>query len=101
MSTFSLKKIKELDPSFVNYLRDTTNSMLEYNDLLLGLQDLNKNHNDKRIVFINSKCSDKGYVCVNCKNDEFDTILEELESIIKLHEFRIQSSKDIIKKYRS
>lgn len=100
MSTFSLKKIKELDPSFVSYLRDTTNTLLEYDNLLLGLQDLNKNHKAKRIVFVNSKCSDKGYVCVNCKNDEFDKILEQLESIIKLHEFRVNASKDMIDSYR-
>jgi|TARA_Y100000992_G_scaffold269932_1_gene209966 hypothetical protein len=99
MSSFSLKKIFELDPIFYNYLRDLTNTMLEYENILVGLQDLNNNYHHKRIVFINSKCSDKGYVCINCENNEFDEILNQLELIIKLHINRMNINKMNMNEY--
>lgn len=99
MNTFSLKKIFELEPSFYNYIKDITQDMLEYENILVGLQDLNKNYNHKRIVFINSKCSDKGYVCINCHDNEFDKILNQIKSIMELHIFRMNASKHMIKSY--
>ena len=74
--------------------------MLDYENLLIGLNDLNTNHKNKRIVFVNSKCSDKGYVCVNCENDEFDKIMQNVDSIINLHNFRLKESKNLINSYK-
>lgn len=100
MKSFGFKKIKELDPSFVNYLKSTNTFILESENLLIGLQDLNKNFKSKRIIFLNSKCSDKGYVCINCENEEFENILSTLDNILKLHEFRINHSKNFFKKVK-
>jgi len=61
---------------------------------------LNSNHNSKRVVFINSKCSDKGYVCLNCKDDEFENILTKIEDTINLHEYRMRESKKILDEFK-
>ena len=100
MSSFSFKKIKELDPSFYKFLRDSTQYMLDYDDLLVGLKDLNKSHKSKRIVFINSNCSNKGYVCLNCKDNEFENILKKVEDMITLHNYRINESKKIMSEFK-
>lgn len=101
MKSFGYQKIKELDSSFYNYLKSATENMFEYENLLIGLQDLNKNHKTKRIVFINSTCSKKGFVCINCENHEINNILKSLEEILKLHNFRLESSKQIIKEIKN
>tara|TARA_B100001093_G_scaffold84135_1_gene75662 strand:- start:275 stop:502 length:228 start_codon:yes stop_codon:yes gene_type:complete len=74
--------------------------MIDYDNLLIGLRDLNKNHKSKRVVFVNSKCSDKGYVCLNCKDDEFENILKKVEDTIKLHEYRMRESKKILSEFK-
>ena len=100
MTNFSFKKIKTMEPNFFKFLRDSTQYMLDYDNLLIGLKDLNDNHQSKRIVFLNSKCSDKGYVCINCKDDEFESILDKINSIIKLHSFRMDNSKKILSEFK-
>ena len=97
MSNFSFNKIKQLDKNFYNFLKSYVEDVLHYENLLIGLQDLNKNHNQKRIVFITSECSDKGYICINCKDEEFENLLKSIEDIIKLNQFRISQSKEMIK----
>lgn len=100
MNSFSIDKVKEVDKDFYKFLRDSTEYMLNYNNLLMGLKDLNKNHNSKRVVFIDSKCSNKGYVCVNCKDDEFENILKTIENTISLHQYRMKESKKIISDFK-
>lgn len=100
MNSFSIDKVKEVDQDFYKFLRDSTEYMLNYNNLLVGLKDLNQNHKSKRVVFINSKCSNKGFVCVNCKNDEFDKILKTIENTIDLHQYRMKESKKILAEFK-
>ena len=95
MNSFSIDKVKEVDADFYKFLRDSTEYMLNYNNLLVGLKDLNQNHKSKRVVFINSKCSNKGFVCVNCKNDEFDKILKLLRIQLAIIEY--EESKKILR----
>ena len=100
MSNFSINKVKQVDSDFYKFLRDSTQYMIEYDNLLIGLRDLNENYKSKRVVFINSKCSDKGYVCLNCKDDEFENILKKIEDTIKLHEYRMKESKKILSEFK-
>ena len=100
MNSFSINKVKEVDKDFFKFLRDSTQYMIDYDNLLIGLRDLNSNHNSKRVVFINSKCSDKGYVCLNCKDDEFENILKKIEDTIDLHQYRMNESKKILSEFR-
>lgn len=100
MNSFSINKVKEVDQDFYNFLRDSTEYMLNYNNLLIGLKDLNENHKSKRVVFINSKCSNKGFVCVNCKDNEFDNILKKIEDTIDLHQYRMSESKKILSEFK-
>ena len=100
MSNFSINKVKQVDRDFFKFLRDSTQFMIDYDNLLIGLRDLNKNHKSKRVVFVNSKCSDKGYVCLNCKDDEFENILKKVEDTIKLHEYRMRESKKILSEFK-
>jgi len=100
MSNFSINKVKQVDKDFFKFLRDSTQFMIDYDNLLIGLRDLNKNHKSKRVVFVNSKCSDKGYVCLNCKDDEFENILKKVEDTIKLHEYRMRESKKILSEFK-
>ena len=100
MSNFSINKVKQVDRDFFKFLRDSTQFMIDYDNLLIGLRDLNKNHKSKRVVFVNSKCSDKGYVCLNCKDDEFENILKKVEDTIKLHEYRMSESKKILSEFK-
>ena len=81
-------------------MRDSTQFMIDYDNLLIGLKDLNKNHKSKRVVFVNSKCSNKGYVCLNCKDNEFENILKKVEDTIKLHEYRMRESKKILSEFK-
>jgi len=99
MPTFGLNKIKELEPMFMSYLNGGADSIMEYDNILSGLQDLNANHKHKPVVFINSKCSGKKYVCINCGNDEFDHSLQKLIDIFNLYNYRIQNSRNIIREY--
>ena len=100
MTKFSINKVKQINPDFFKFLRDSTQYMIDYDNLLIGLKDLNSNHNSKRVVFINSKCSDKGYVCLNCKDDEFENILTKIEDTINLHEYRMRESKKILDEFK-
>jgi hypothetical protein len=100
MNSFSIDKVKEVDADFYKFLRDSTEYMLNYNNLLVGLKDLNQNHKSKRVVFINSKCSNKGFVCVNCKNNEFEKILKTIENTIDLHQYRMKESKKILAEFK-
>tara|TARA_X000000368_G_scaffold390046_1_gene352980 strand:+ start:600 stop:905 length:306 start_codon:yes stop_codon:yes gene_type:complete len=101
MSNFSINKVKQVDANFFKFLRDSTQFMLDYDNLLIGLKDLNKNHNTRRVVFVNSKCSDKGYVCLNCKDTEFEKILKTVEDTINLHEYRMKESKKILSEFKN
>ena len=40
MNSFSINKVKEVDKDFYQFLRDSTEYMLNYNNLLIGLKDL-------------------------------------------------------------
>ena len=84
MSSFNLNHVKPLDDSFFQYLKDVGDYLKEHDSLLHALQDLNTNDNSK-IVFINSKCANRGYLCINCKEEEYEGILNNLEEIINLH----------------
>ena len=44
MSNFSINKVKQVDQDFFKFLRDSTQFMIDYDNLLIGLRDLNKNH---------------------------------------------------------
>ena len=101
MSNFSINKVKQVDANFFKFLRDSTQFMLDYDNLLIGLKDLNKNHNSKRVVFVNSKCSNKGYICLNCNDDEFERILNKVEETINLHEYRMKESKKILSEFKN
>lgn len=101
MSNFSINKVKQFDSNFFKYLRDSTQYMIDYDNLLIGLNDLNKNHKSKRVVFVNSKCSDKGYVCLNCEDDEFENLLKKVEDTINLHEYRMKESKKILSEFKN
>ena len=101
MSNFSINKVKQFDSNFFKYLRDSTQYMIDYDNLLIGLNDLNKNHKSKRVVFVNSKCSDKGYVCLNCEDDEFENLLKKIEDTINLHEYRMKESKKILSEFKN
>ena len=101
MSNFSIYKVKQVDPNFFKFLRDSTQFMVDYDNLLIGLRDLNKNHKSKRVVFVNSKCSNKGYICLNCNDDEFERILNKVEETINLHEYRMKESKKILSEFKN
>tara|TARA_B100000073_G_C23511599_1_gene484071 strand:- start:326 stop:631 length:306 start_codon:yes stop_codon:yes gene_type:complete len=101
MSNFSINKVKQVDPNFFKFLRDSTQFMVDYDNLLIGLRDLNKNHKSKRVVFVNSKCSNKGYICLNCNDDEFERILNKVEETINLHEYRMKESKKILSEFKN
>ena len=101
MSNFSINKVKQVDPNFFKFLRDSTQFMVDYDNLLIGLRDLNKNHKSKRVVFVNSKCSNKGYICLNCNDDEFEKILNKVEETINLHEYRMKESKKILSEFKN
>ena len=101
MSNFSINKVKQVDANFFKFLRDSTQFMVDYDNLLIGLRDLNKNHKSKRVVFVNSKCSNKGYICLNCNDDEFERILNKVEETINLHEYRMKESKKILSEFKN
>ena len=101
MSNFSINKVKQVDPNFFKFLRDSTQFMVDYDNLLIGLRYLNKNHKSKRVVFVNSKCSNKGYICLNCNDDEFERILNKVEETINLHEYRMKESKKILSEFKN
>jgi len=95
MPSFKLSHVSPLDSSFHQYLINAGDFMQDHDSLLLGLQQLNSSH-QPRIVFINSKCSKKGFLCINCKDDEYSDILSNLEQIIQLHNAKKNNIGDIV-----
>ncbi len=85
MNHFSLNHTTVLDDTFYKYLLKAKAFLRDYDSLLDGIQDLNLNNEKSRVVFINSKCAKKGYLCINCDDDKYDFIRNNLNEIIELH----------------
>lgn len=100
MSYFNLNHASVLDNSFYKYLISAGDFLQTHNSLLEGLQHVNNNKNSPRVVFINSKCADKGFLCINCEEKEYDEILSQLNEIIKLHNLKQIQIKDVFSKFK-
>ena len=100
MSSFNLHHVSVLDNSFHKYLISAGEFLQTHNSLLEGLQHANNNKHSPRVVFINSKCADKGFLCVNCEEKEYENILSQLNEIMKIHNFKQLQIKDIFSNFK-
>lgn len=100
MSNFNLDHVSILDESFYKYLLTAGNFLQTHNSLLEGLQHVNHNKDSSRVVFINSKCADKGFLCINCEEKEYENILTQLNEIIKLHNLKQHQIKDVFSNFK-
>lgn len=89
MISYKLNHSYELDDSFMDYLQSTVKVVNEYESLLDALQKMNSQSEKKKpIVFVRSKCSRKGYACLYCGDEQYDSSIEDLERIVQLHVFK-------------
>ena len=100
MSSFNLHHVSVLDNSFHKYLISTGDFLQTHNSLLEGLQNANNNKYSPRVVFINSKCADKGFLCVNCEEKEYENILSQLNEIMKIHNLKQSQIKGIFSNFK-
>ena len=100
MSYFNLDHASVLDDSFYKYLITTSEFLQTHNSLLEGLQQVNNNKHSPRVVFINSKCADKGFLCINCEGKEYEKTLSQLNEIIKLHNLKQLQVKDVFSNFK-
>lgn len=100
MSYFNLDHASVLDDSFYKYLMTTSEFLQTHNSLLEGLQQVNNNKHSPRVVFINSKCADKGFLCINCEEKEYEETLSQLNEIIKLHNLKQLQVKDVFSNFK-
>ena len=99
MSYFNLDHVSVLDDSFYKYLISASDFLQTHNSLLEGLQQVNNKHSP-RVVFINSKCADKGFLCINCEEKEYEKTLSQLNEIIKLHNLKQLQVKDVFSNFQ-
>jgi hypothetical protein len=97
MISYNLNHTYELDNSFIDYLQSSTKLVNSYESILHALKDLNNKGSKKPIIFVKTKCSNKGYACLFCDNDNYESSIGDLENIIKLHIFK----KEQMKKWHS
>ena len=88
MISYNLSHVHEIDPSFLDYLQDSSHMINTYDSLLHALKDLNRTQDKKPLVFIKTNCSNKGYACLYCDDEKYDNSIEDLEQIIQLHVFK-------------
>lgn len=100
MSYFNLDHASVLDDSFYKYLMTTSEFLQTHNSLLEGLQQVNNNKHSPRVVFINSKCADKGFLCINCEEKQYEETLSQLNEIIKLHNLKQLQVKDVFSNFQ-
>ena len=85
---------------FYKYLLSAGDFLQTHNSLLEGLQHANYNKDSPRVVFINSKCADKGFLCINCEEKEYENTLTQLNEIIKLHNLKQHQIKDVFSNFK-
>ena len=93
MISYNLNHVHELDESFIDFIQSTTKLVNSYDSILHALKDLNNRKEKKPIIFVKTKCSNKGYACLFCENENYDSSIDDLENIIKLHLFKKKQMK--------
>jgi hypothetical protein len=87
---YNIKHSFEIKPNFIDYLQTSSKIIHRHENILEALRHLNSKNrtNQQSIEFVKTKY--KSFACILCEDNQYDSIIKDLEMIIDLHIFKSQ-----------